>query len=215
MEENKKTVPENFLDAADTGRNVRKRNLVISIIFGVIFFGLLFWLIKSGNIDNTDQIRRIIEQGGIFSPLLFILFSVFTSYVPIVPMGSMGSIGIVLFGPFYAFWLNSITSIINCLLAYALARKFGNRIILWFASPETVNKYESWLEKSGHYQLFFTIAMFMPVSPDLVLCMLAGIMNMKFSHFLIIILLSRPFSSWCYSTGLLYVFDWLRKVFHL
>lgn len=199
----------------DSGARVRKRNLIISVVFGVVFFGLLFWILKTGQFSDTAKIQALIARGGIFSPILFVLFSLFTSYVPIIPMGSMGSIGIVLFGPLYAFVLNSLTSILNCLLGYLLARKYGTKIILWFAAPETVDKYIGWLKNSGHYTLFFAIAMFMPVSPDIVLCMIAGITGMKLSTFLPIILVSRPFSSWCYSTGLLMGFEWLRKLFHL
>lgn len=96
-----------------------------------------------------------------------------------------------------------------------LARHYGWKIILWFASPQTVEKYEGWLAKFKHFELVFAILMFMPVSPDLVLCMMAGLMKMKLSHFIPIILFSRPFSSWCYSTGLLKVFQGLRNFFHV
>lgn len=202
-------------NTTDTGAKVRRRNLYISIIFGIVFFALLIWLLKTGQLNDTDKIQAIIARAGIFSPLLFILMGIFTSYVPVIPMGSLGSIGIVLFGPVCAFVLNSITSILNCLLGYLLARKFGTKIILWFAAPETVDKYIGWLKKSGRYDLFFAIIMFMPVSPDIVLCMIAGLTGMKITRFLPIILVSRPFSSWCYSTGLLKIFQWLRTLFHL
>ncbi len=199
----------------DAGARVRKRNAIIAVVCGVIFFGGLFWLMKTGKLADTSQIQKLIEKSGFFGPILFILISVFSSFVPIIPMGSMGSIGIVLFGPLMAFIYNSLTSMINCLIAYWLALRYGNKIILWFAAPETVEKYEGWLKKSKHFELIFFICMMMPVSPDLVLCMIAGLMGLKFSHFLIIILISRPFSSWCYSTGLLKVFEWLRHLFHL
>lgn len=201
--------------ASAEGAKVRKRNAIISVIFAVIFFAALFWLIKSGQINDTDKIRHMLEKAGPFGPILFILISVFSSYVPIIPMGAMGSIGIALFGTLPAFLYNTCVSYCNCLLAFWLARRFGKRIILWFAAPETVDKYENWLHKWGHYELIFTVFMFMPISPDLVLCMIAGLTGMKFSHFLIIILLSRPFSSWCYSTGMLKLFQWLRHLFHM
>lgn len=202
-------------EAEEAGARVRKRNAVIAVVCGIIFFGVLFWLMKTGRLADTSKIQKMLEQAGVFGPILFILISVFSSFVPIIPMGSMGSIGIVLFGPLMAFIYNSLTSMINCLIAYWLAVKFGNRIILWFAAPETVAKYEGWLQKSRHFELVFFICMMMPVSPDLVLCMLAGILHMKFSHFLIIILISRPFSSWAYSTGLLKIFQWIRALLHI
>lgn len=199
--------------ALEHGAKVRRRNQIISIVCGVIFFILLIWLLKSGGIADTDKIKDMIQKAGPLGPILFILISVFTSYIPIIPMGSMGAIGIAVFGQWPAFWYNSFTSILNCLLAYLLVKKYGNRIILTVASPETVEKYENMLKKSKHYELIFAIAMFLPVSPDLLLCMIAGLMNIKFSHFLAIILVSRPISSWCYNTLLLTAFRWAIQLF--
>ncbi len=201
--------------AEKAGAKVRKRNAIISVIFFVLFFGGMYWAMKSGLLADTDQIRHFIEKTGAFGPIVFILISVFTSYIPVVPLGSMGSVGIVLFGVWPAFIYNSITSVINCLIAFFLAKKYGYRILLMFAAPKTVEKYRNWLQKSKHFELFFFICMLLPVSPDLVLCMIAGMTGMKFSHFLIIILVSRPVSSFCYSNGLLRVFDWLAKAIHL
>lgn len=195
------------------GARARKRNMYISIVCGVIFFALLFWALRSGKLSDTNEITKMIRYAGPFGPIVFILFSVFTSYIPIIPMGSMGSIGIVVFGTLPAFIYNTLTSYINCFLAYWLAKRFGIRLLLQFAPPKTVARYEGWLKKSKHYVAFFTFFMMMPVSPDLILCMIAGLLNMKFSTFFWIIIVSRPFSSWCYSTGLLKVFEWLRSMF--
>lgn len=202
-------------EEARAGARARRRNSILSIVCGIVFFALLFWALKTGKLSDTKEIQNMIEAAGPFGPVLFIVFSVFTSYVPLVPMGSMGSIGIVVFGALPAFFYNTLTSYINCFLAYGLARHYGIRLLLQFAAPKTVTKYENWLKKSRNYELFFAFMMMMPVSPDLVLCMIAGLLNMKFSHFFWIILISRPFSSWCYSTGLLKVFEWLRKAVHL
>ncbi|MBF0580120.1 TVP38/TMEM64 family protein [Erysipelotrichaceae bacterium RD49] len=197
------------------GERVRKRNQIISIICAVIFLIVFYYLLKSGMLADTNRIKAVIQKAGPLGPVVFILISVFSSYVPIVPMGSMGSIGIVLFGTIPAFFYNTITSIINCLIAYWLAKRYGKRIILWFASPETVNKYEKRLQESGRFTAIFTVLMFMPVSPDLVLCMIAALSNMPFKKFLSIILISRPVSSFCYSMGLLKIVEWFLKFLHI
>lgn len=220
MNSDKKPLEMNTAAVADSeaekaGAKVRRRNTIISVIFFVLFFGGLYWAMKSGLLASTDDIRHTIEKAGVFGPILFILISMVTGYIPIVPLGSMGSIGIVLFGVWPAFIYNSITSILNCLIAFWLAKKYGYRILLMFAAPATVEKYRNWLQKSRHFELVFLICMMLPVSPDLVLCMIAGMTGMKFSHFLIIVIASRPISSFCYSNGLLRVFDWIRKALHL
>ncbi len=197
------------------GARVRRRNQIVSVIFAVLFIAVFYYLLKNGKLADTNHIKAMIQKAGPFGPILFILISVFSSYIPIVPMGSMGSIGIVLFGTVPAFFYNTITSICNCLIAYWLAKRYGKRIILWFASPETVDKYEKRLQNSGHFAMIFTIFMFLPVSPDIVLCMIAALSGMSFKKFLLIILCSRPVSSFCYSMGLLKIVEWLLHLFHL
>lgn len=199
----------------EQGAKVRRRNQIISVVCGILFVALFIWAGRSNNQAFLGQIHKLIASSGILGPILFVIISVFTSYIPIVPMGSMGSIGIVIFGAFPAFFLNTLTSYINCLLAFWLGRKYGVRFLYQIASPQTVEKYKTRLLASRHFTLIFLAWMMMPVSPDLLLCMLAGMSTMKFSVFLGIILISRPFSSWCYSTGLLYVFNWIRRVVHL
>lgn len=197
----------------DAGARVRKRNFIISIISTVVFAGGLIWFLRSG--VDPDQIRQFLEKCGPLAPVLFIAISVFSSYIPIVPMGSMGSIGIVLFGPVPAFFFNYATSAINCSLGFWMAKKFGDRMILSLTSPKTYEKYQRWARSTKHFTLFFTICMFLPVSPDIILCMLAGLNGMSWKKFLTIILISRPVSSWAYSTGLLKGAEWILKVLHL
>lgn len=197
----------------DAGAKARKRNFIISIVSTVVFAGLLIWFLRSG--VDTKDIQELLKRCGPLAPVLFIAISVFSSYFPIVPMGSMGSIGIVLFGPGTAFFYNYATSVINCALGFWLAKKYGDRIILTLASPKTYAKYQHWVQTTKHFTLFFTICMLLPVSPDIILCMLAGLNGMSWGKFMAIILISRPVSSWAYSTGLLKGFEWILKVLHL
>ena len=178
----------------DPGAAARKRNFVISIVSTIVFGALLVWILHKG--VDTAAIQKFLENCGPLAPVLFIAISVFSSYVPIVPMGSMGSIGIVLFGPVTAFFYNYATSVINCTLGFWLAKRYGDRMILNIASPKTYARYRHWVQTTKHFTLVFIICMFLPVSPDIILCMLAGLNGMSWGRFLAIILVSRPVSSW-------------------
>lgn len=199
----------------DSGAAARRRNMIISVIATIVGILVLAYFLRTGALSDTDKIRQFIQDSGFWAPVLFIAISVFSSYIPIIPMGSMGSIGIVLFGPVTAFFYNYATSVINCTLGYWLARKFGVKMIFRITSPKTYCKYKNWIARTRHFPLIFTICMFLPVSPDILLCMMAGLTGMSFGRFILIILISRPFSSWAYSTGLLKIFDWFRTTLHL
>lgn len=196
------------------GARIRRRNTILSAVFLIGFIAAFIWAAKTDHLASTDQIRSWIAQAGPWGPLLYIPFCVFTSYIPIVPFGSMGSIGIVLIGVWPAFLYNSIVSILNCLLAYYLARRFGMKILLWFADRKTIEKNMNRMKSSKHLELLFFGVMLLPVSPDLLWCMLAGLLNMNFVHFLIMVIISRPISSFAYTNGLLKVIEWLLKALH-
>ncbi len=66
-------------------------------------------------------------------------------------------------------------------------------------SEQTFDKYYTKLQNSKNFTKYFAILIFLPVAPDDLLCMIAGLTKMKFRTFLIIILLGKPVSSFFYS----------------
>jgi len=75
--------------------------------------------------------------------------------------------------------------VIGSIIAFYLARQYGQQFVKSMVSEHTYNRYISWLDKGQWFDYFFAFMMFFPVSPDDFLCMLAGLTKMTYKKFII------------------------------
>lgn len=98
------------------------------------------------------------------------------------------------------------------ILAFIISRKFGGYVVKGFIGEKNYNKYIQWLDKGKKFDVIFAIAILSPISPDNLLCFIAGLSHMKFKKFLIIILLGKPISIFLYSMGFTAIFKYLVEL---
>ena len=103
--------------------------------------------------------------------------------------------------------------IIGSIIAFYLARQYGQQFVKSMVSENTYNRYINWLDKGKWFDYFFAFMMFFPVSPDDFLCMLAGLTKMTYKKFIIIILVFKPFTLAAYTIGLRFIIDWFWAFF--
>lgn len=164
------------------------RIIVISItVFSIIF---IIYSIKLGIFNDKNIMINYIRNLGLIAPIIFILLQITQVLIPIIP-GSISSIvGVLVFGPIQGFIYNYIGLIIGSIISYYLSKRYGINLIRKIFKESTINKY---LNKDKFTKLFL-IAIILPYFPDDLLCYIAGISNIKFKNFIIIILLGRPIS---------------------
>lgn len=75
--------------------------------------------------------------------------------------------------------------------------------------PEKYEKYLAWLDKGHKFDIFFAAAIFFPLAPDDILCMIAGLSNISVWKFLLIICIGKPVSMFLYSYGLVWLMSLL------
>ena len=162
------------------------RIIVISItVFSIIF---IIYSIKLGIFNDKNIMINYIRNLGLIAPIIFILLQITQVLIPIIP-GSISSIvGVLVFGPIQGFIYNYIGLIIGSIISYYLSKRYGINLIRKIFKESTINKY---LNKDKFTKLFL-IAIILPYFPDNLLCYIAGIGNIKFKTFIIIILLGRP-----------------------
>lgn len=196
---------------AKTGERMRKASAIALAIGAVLFLALLFWLHKEGYFSDTRRLQDWIAGTGLWGPILFVLISISQGFFPVVPFGAMSAIGLVLFGPLLGFILNGIVSIACNFMAFMLTRRYGHKVILLFSSPEIYEKMSAFLKKWTHFDWIFIGLMLLPVTPDLLISMIAGLTTMSWKKALLILCCTRPFSTWIYSTVLLKLFQHVEK----
>lgn len=186
------------IDMTDT-----KRIFQVTTILGTLFLiGLIFYFLSQGYFTDSTKLQALLNQTGIFAPLLFILLQIFQVIIPIIPGGASSALGIVAFGPIWGFVYNYAGLVIGSILAFLLVKKYGKTFILKVCDQKTYDKYIGWLDKGKKFDRFFAAAIFFPCAPDDILCMIAGLTSMTLKKFSMIIILGKPLALIAYSFGL-------------
>ena len=186
------------IDMTDT-----KRIFQVATILGTLFLiGLILYFLSQGYFTDSTKLQALLNQTGIFAPLLFILLQIFQVIIPIIPGGASSALGIVAFGPIWGFVYNYAGLVIGSILAFLLVKRYGKTFILKVCDQKTYDKYIGWLDKGKKFDRFFAAAIFFPCAPDDILCMIAGLTSMTLKKFSMIIILGKPLALIAYSFGL-------------
>lgn len=186
------------IDMTDT-----KRIFQVTTILGTLFLiGLILYFLSQGYFTDSTKLQALLNQTGIFAPLLFILLQIFQVIIPIIPGGASSALGIVAFGPIWGFVYNYAGLVIGSILAFLLVKKYGKTFILKVCDQKTYDKYIGWLDKGKKFDRFFAAAIFFPCAPDDILCMIAGLTSMTLKKFSMIIILGKTLALIAYSFGL-------------
>lgn len=170
------------------------------LIGGTIVLILIMWYFFHNNyFKDPQKLQHLIQRAGVWGPVLFIIFQALQVIVPVLPGGVSGSLAMLCFGTWTGYLYSYIGVILGSCLAFWLVRRYGVKILSWLVSEQTFDKYYTKLQNSKNFTKYFAILIFLPVAPDDLLCMIAGLTKMKFKTFLIIILLGKPVSSFFYS----------------
>lgn len=132
--------------------------------------------------------------------------------IPIIPGGVSLLAGVVFFGAGPGFIYNYIGIVIGSLINFFLARYYGKSFILHIVSEESLEKYTKWTKNQKKFNWLFAICILAPVAPDDLLCLLAGLTEMKPWTYFWIIVLCKPWTIAVYSLGLVYGARWIMRL---
>ena len=176
----------------------RKLINFISIIGLVISIGLTIYFINLGVFKDLNSLRGLVGDSIILGPIIFILIRILQVLIPIIPGGISTAAGVLIFGPYAGFIYNYVGLTLGSIIAYMLSRNFGLPLIRKLFKEETINKYLKYIRTKKFEKIFFW-GIFLPGAPDDLLCYIAGISNLTFKKFVIIILIGKPLTLIFYS----------------
>lgn len=172
-------------------RNQKIMNWVTGI--GLILTALLcIYAWRAGYFTDKEKLTALLNRAGLWGPFLFILLQVIQCVIPIIPGGVTCLIGVVVFGPWAGFAYNYFGIILGEVIGFWLARIYGRALVRTLFSEKSYNKYIGWLDKGNKFDIFFALAILFPFAPDDLLCMIAGLTNMTFRRYFLIILFLKP-----------------------
>lgn len=177
---------------------------VISIIGIGVSIALTVYFYNLGVFKDMNAMRGLVGDSLILGPIIFVLIQIIQVVIPIIPGGISTAAGVLIFGPYAGFIYNYVGICLGSLIIFLLSRKYGKPFILSMVSDATYAKYSKWLDNEARFEKLFTLAIFLPVAPDDVLCLMAGLTNMSVKRYTLIILLAKPASIFLYSLALIY-----------
>ena len=167
------------------------KSILVVVILAAITVGFYF-LFKFLGISDIESLKIILNKNKSISfliyVLLFILSTVCLAFFPATSLTYI-TVSIILFGSLNAFILSSISIIIASLILYAFGYFGANKVIKWCIGEKSLEKSKKLLN-SKSYLLLFLMYLF-PLFPDDALCVVAGLLKMKFLPYFIIILIGR------------------------
>lgn len=178
----------------------RATNLTtLALIGALIIFSVYGY--QKGIFTNREQLEMFIRQSSFWGPFLFILIQIAQVVIAVIPGGLTCLAGVVFFGPWYGFWYSAIGIIIGSCINFYLARQYGEKFIRLFVNHDTYEKTKHKFLTGKRFDIVFALAVILPCAPDDVLCMIAGLTDMSWKKFLVILFLGRPVSIIAYSLG--------------
>ncbi len=168
-----------------------KLALVASIILIMIYMGY-FVLVKTNllqQITSFDDLRQLILSFGGWGIFTYIIINLLQCVVIPVPTTLTVLVGTAIYGPFVAFLYAAIGVILGSSIAFLIGRYCSRPVINWIFGKEKVEKYQNLLNSRAEMILFLTLTL--PLFPDDLICMMAGVSDIKYYKFLLISIFAR------------------------
>ena len=114
----------------------------------VTVLGILFSIWMAVYIKTNPSVfavggsfQSFLNELGVFGPILFICIQIIQVLYPVIPGGLTCVVGHVLFGPLMGFVYNTTGIFIGSVMAFLLARRYGEVFVKSFVSDHVYDKY--------------------------------------------------------------------------
>ena len=172
----------------DDGKKQNNHKFILRLFFVllillIVFIGGYFLLKYTGlweYINSIEKIQAIVERGGVFSALIFMILQILQTTILQIPSLIVTAAGAIIFGRWTAFLLSYISIMIGSVIMFWIGRKFGRRFLVWLAGRDSGDK---WIDRMSNGKYLFFLMMLFPLFPDDILCVVAGTTNMSFNFF--------------------------------
>lgn len=160
------------------------RTLLIVAIITAIVLAIYLPLKLTGTLDKIDSaesLKEIINNFGAWSRVIFAALQFLqVTFLPLPAMVTTLA-GVFLFGPWETTLLSIIAIMCGRLFAFFLGRKIGVPIVKWMIGQKDMEK---WADILGRGKYTFFLMLVLPLFPDDILCMVAGITTISWKFFI-------------------------------
>ena len=139
---------------------------------------------------SRETMGAYIARCAPWSHLAFFGIQLISVVVAPIPNNITAAAGAYLFGLWPAFLLTWGAVVLGSAVVFGLARLLGQRFTRQFADKKSSKKYLDLIRRKR--DVFLLLAFLFPFFPDDLLCILAGLTDISFKRFFLLVVLARP-----------------------
>jgi uncharacterized membrane protein YdjX (TVP38/TMEM64 family) len=160
--------------------------LLCSSIFVVL---LIFYGTKFLVLTDTYGMETVLKENTSFAKFIFFLICFSQPIILPIPEAVTVPAGSAVFGPFIAAFFSFLGTIAGIAVMFFIARMGGQKLIFKLVKAKHLKKYQEYVGKN---ETTILALMFMiPILPDEIICVGAGISGVSFKRFLMIASISK------------------------
>lgn len=141
-------------------------------------------------LSSVIYIKDLIVKSGSKGIIVFVLLQILETVCLPIPSLLIIFVGTLIYGSFVCFLLCTTGVLIGTSFSFFIGRKLGFKLLNFLFSHDKVIKYTNILNNNGKY--FLVLVFLLPFFPDDLMCLIAGVSNLKYKDFFIITLLTKP-----------------------
>lgn len=165
---------------------------IIAIVALLIIAGI-FFVRESGIyqvVFSVDALQDYLSNYGDTAILVYFIIQILSVILAPIPNNIAAAAGGLVFGWLQSFLVSLAAVMIGSVFVFALARRYGKPLIDRMVDRKQASKYIRLIETKGDYIIAATF--FLPFFPDDLICLLAGLTNIRYDRFILILVLTRP-----------------------
>ena len=158
-----------------------------------ILGGSLWALYATGFFEAAGSQERLgayIARCAPWSHLVYFAIQLASVVVAPIPSNITAAAGAYLFGLWPAFLLTWGAVVLGSAIVFTLARALGQRVVGQLVRERLSEKYLDLIRRKR--DVFLALAFLFPFFPDDILCILAGLTDISFKRFFLLVVLGRP-----------------------
>ena len=171
----------------------KQDRIILWVLTLAILGGCLWALYATGFfqvIGSPEQMGEYIVRSAPWSHLTYFGVQILSVVIAPIPSNITAAAGAYLFGLWPSFLLTWGAVAAGSALVFALARVLGRQFAAQFVSEKLSERYLDLIRRKR--DIFLLLAFLLPFFPDDILCILAGLTDISFRRFFLLVLAARP-----------------------
>lgn len=165
----------------------------ISLLLCISVVEIIFYVSKFLVFVDQYGIERILTSHITTAKLLFFLICLFQPIILPLPEAITIPAGSAVIGSFSGAVIGFLGSTLGIVIMYFLARIGGHKLVSKFVKEKQLQKYQEYVKKNE--TIILTLMFIIPILPDEIICVGAGISKVSFKKFILIASISKLITS--------------------